>query len=192
MDDVKSILKMSKPELLALLEDVTAENDRLRFHCDQLEAENAQLLQQQQTLQAPYPDAAHKEPQAPSVPAPRPYSAEEDVPYGLPPAEEFPEEEATEQAESDLPLGSFAEAMVAVQDIVTRTQAAADAYLARCKQSAQTDTAALEERLAQAEARCRAAEQKAEAYRKRLQERAAVLQRFMTELAQEQKTEDTP
>ena len=79
-----------------------------------------------------------------------------------------------------------------MQDIVTRTQAAADAYLARCKQSAQTDTAALEERLAQAEACCRAAEQKAEAYRKRLQERVAVLQRFMTELAQEQKTEDTP
>lgn len=192
MDDVKSILKMSKPELLALLEDVTAENDRLRFHCDQLEAENAQLLRQQQALQAPYPDAAPGEPNPASAPTPRPYSTEEDVPYGLPSAEEALEEETPEQASHDLTIGSFAEAMVAVQDIVARTQAAADAYLARCKQSAQTDTAVWEERLAQAEARCRAAEQQAETYRKRLQERAAVLQRFMKELAQEQKTEDMP
>lgn len=154
MDEVKRLVRMHKLELLGLLQEVTEENDRLRANCRQLEEANARLALSNHELNAEC-DALHQElttlrQGGETPPESQPFASSESV-YGLPGGEELPAPAlpAEERAQT-LPPGSFAEAMVAAQQIVARTQAAADAYLARCQEAEAEARAQAEETLAQA------------------------------------------
>lgn len=154
MDEVKRLMRMHKLELLELLQEVTEENDRLRANCRQLEEANANLALSNHELNAEC-EALHGEltalrAQAEDTTAasgPAPFAATESA-YGLPRPEEIPAPSAA--SAQALPPGSFAEAMVAVEQIVARTQAAADAYLERCRTGVEDDRAQGQALLAEA------------------------------------------
>lgn len=209
MDEVKRLVRMHKLELLELLQEVTEENDRLRANCRQLEEANANLALSNHELNAEC-DALHGELTAlrqGTEPPPelerQPYTSRESA-YGLPGGEELPAPAlpAEERAQT-LPPGSFAEAMVAAQQIVTRTQAAADAYLARCQEAASVAQAQAEETLAQARRQAealleQARGQKAAMEREtrevsgRLRGEMQRLNKFMSAMETAEKTEENP
>ena len=135
-EEVKRLMRMHKLELLGLLQEVTEENDRLRANCRQLEEANAKLALSNHELNMEC-DALHGELTAlrqggvQEDAGRQPYAPSESA-YGLP-QPETTEERALPADAHTLPPGNFAEAMVAAEQIAARTQAAADAYLARCQ-----------------------------------------------------------
>ena len=207
MDQVKRLMRMQKPELLELLQEITEENDRLRGNCRQLEEANAKLALSNHELNMEC-DALHeeltalrREPEIFPQDDQAPFTATEAA-YGQPRMEAVALEESVEEAHS-LPAGSFAEAMVAVEQIVARTQAAADAYLERCRHEAEERSAQAEALLAQAQRRAdemleQARAQKAALEREtreasdRLRDEMQRLNQFMSTMDPVEKTEGTP
>ena len=140
--DHKRLMKMDRLQLMELLESLSRDNDALTLRASQLEAANAKL-----TIATREAEFARDE-------------AKRDA-------------EAARAAQVDpaaLPTGSFAEAMVQVQEITARTQKAADEYLAQAKATADEMERAASEAL-------ESARQEAEALLTAAREQAAAVTR---------------
>ncbi len=209
MDQVKRLMHMHKLELLGLLQEVTEENERLRANCHQLEEANARLALSNHELSAEC-DALHdaltelrrEREEAGATPEPAPFASTEAA-YGLPQLPEAPPEPLPQAQAEPLPLGSFAEAMVAVEQIVAHTQAAADAYLERCRTGTEDCRAQAEEALAQARRQAEAILQQARTQKaaleretreagNRLRGEMQRLNQFMTTMEPVEKMEGDP
>ena len=206
-EEVKRLMRMHKLELLGLLQEVTEENDRLRANCRQLEEANAKLALSNHELNMEC-DALHGELTAlrqgggvQEDAGRQPYAPSESA-YGLP-QPEATEERALPADMHTLPLGNFAEAMVAAGQIAARTQAAADAYLARCQEAAEEADAQAKEILTQARQQAeslleQALTQKAAMEREtrevsgRLRGEMQRLNKFMSAMETAEKAEENP
>ncbi|MGN0747023.1 MAG: hypothetical protein ACI4ML_10145 [Aristaeellaceae bacterium] len=191
MSKKSGLARMDKVSLLELLSQLTEENETLKRRVRELEEANAELALRDHELTA-------KADQAERV-------AEECRRY----VEQMEEEKRkADRARDDLPVGSFAQAMIAAQEVVQRTQQAADDYLAACQRrasEAETEAEAIvaaargeaEERLwaagaqaeeivRQAEERKRALEAREAEIRQRLRSEIAGLNRMVERLEQEE------
>ena len=186
-----SLARMDRVSLLELLCQLTEENETLNRRVQELEEANANMALRDHELTA-------RAEQAEAV-------AEECRRY----VEQMEEEKRNAaKAREDLPVGSFAQAMVEAQEIVQRTQQAADDYLATCQRKvdeaqAQADAivagaqqeaerqqlaarAQAEEIVRQAEERRRALEIREQEIRQRLRSEIAGLNRMVERLEQEE------
>lgn len=161
MKDKKSLARMDKLELFTLLQEITDENDRLRAYCHQLEDANAKLALSNHELNEEC-DALHRELQALQA--------------------ELANLRQGQEIASALPAGSFAQAMVEVQEIVQHTQMAADAYLERVRQETEDAQGKSDAILAQAR-------QQAEEIVSVAQERKEGLERETREISQRLRSE---
>lgn len=204
-EEVKRLMRMHKLELLGLLQEVTEENDRLRANCRQLEEANAKLALSNHELNMEC-DALHgeltalRQGECRRMPGRQPYAPSESA-YGLP-HPETTEERALPADMHTLPPGNFAEAMVAAEQIAARTQAAADAYLARCRRRrrrpmprqrnlAQARQQA-ESLLEQARTQKAAMERETREVSSRLPGRDAAVNKFMSAMETAEKAEENP
>ncbi|MBR4081919.1 MAG: hypothetical protein IKK21_09060 [Clostridia bacterium] len=157
--DHKRLMKMDRLQLMELLESLSRENDALTLRASQLEAANAKMA-----LAAREAEFARDEAQR--------------------------EAAAARQAQIDpaaLPTGSFAEAMVQVQEIAARTQTAADEYLAQAKAAAADMERAAAETLENArqesDALLTAAREQADAVTREVEENKARMEGEMKQLS---------
>ena len=186
-----NLARMDRVSLLELLCQLTEENETLKRRVQELEEANAELA-----LRDHEPTARAEQAEA---------RAEKDARR----MEEMEQQNrAAVQAREDLPVGSFAQAMIEAQEVVQRTQQAADDYLAACQRRAgeaqaqaeaivagaqqeaeeqlRTARAQAEEIVRQAEERRRALEVREQEIRQRLRSEIAGLNRMVERLEQEE------
>ena len=191
MSKKNSLARMDRVSLLELLCQLTEENETLNRRVQELEEANANLALRDHELTA------------------RAEQAEAQAEERRQRMEQMEQENRNAvQAREDLPVGSFAQAMIEAQEVVQRTQQASDEYLAACQRKAgeaqaqadaivagaqqaaeeqlQAARTQAEEIVRQAEERRRALEVKEQEIRQRLRSEIAGLNRMVERLEQEE------
>lgn len=191
MSKKNSLARMDRVSLLELLCQLTEENETLNRRVQELEEANADMALRDHELTA------------------RAEQAEAQAEESRRSMEQMAQDNrAAVQAREGLPVGSFAQAMIEAQEVVQRTQQAADDYLAACRSKAdeaqaqadaivagaqqaaeeqlQAARTQAEEIVRQAEERRHALEEKEQEIRQRLRSEIAGLNRMVERLEQEE------
>lgn len=176
MSKKNSLARMDRVSLLELLCQLTEENETLNRRVQELEEANADMALRDHELTA------------------RAELAEAQAEESRQRMEQMAQENrAAAQTRENLPVGSFAQAMIQAQEIVQRTQQAADDYLAACQRKAGEAQAEAETIVAaargEAEEQLRAARAQAEEIVRQAEERKCAVEAREQEIRQRLRSE---